>query len=468
VKNWRTPSLAKRVVLGGMMIPVAFALLTAINLYYEYYKGNQGDVDVDLLSTSNAIAASLHAAGTSRGEWASDVRLLDNMMNHYMRSVKQSMHEGLQVKRVVRLLDRDGTEIYRTAEHAAVVVPQLPSGSSRFTHQGETWHVGTTPGAPGDMQVQVMEAQSSIAGQLNVLVWRFIVLPVVVFVPIASLITWLVSVYSMRPLKRFAQAIAEREPGDLRPIQGLTPYSETKPIVDELNSLLAKLEGTLLRERSFVADAAHELRTPLAVVQAQLHLLRQAPDGPARTAAYNDLSAGVERATSMVRNLLLSARLSAEHVAPKTAAVDLSAMLQERIAAISPLATLKGVELELDSPRSCEVQLDREMFSSAIDNVLDNAVRYSQAGGKVLVELQAQPGGTLRVRVADEGQGIPPELRARVFERFFRVAGTEEPGTGLGLAIVKRVLGLHGGAVQLSDGLAGRGLAVEMQMPMRA
>jgi two-component system, OmpR family, sensor histidine kinase QseC len=238
--------------------------------------------------------------------------------------------------------------------------------------------------------------------------------------------------------------------------------------VEEINSLLHKLDTTLNRERIFLTDAAHELRTPLAVIQAQVHVLRHAQSETAKTNASDELNMGIGRAASLIQKLLLTAKVSGEHYTPRLDTVDLVSFVQERIAVLSVLAAHKRIDMELQAPLQCFVRVDRETFVSAIDNVLDNAIRYIPVEGQIKVSIEQAGADTVCVRVADSGVGIAPELRERVFERFFRVSGTEQQGSGLGLAIVKRVLALHGGKVALSQGLHQRGLAVDLTMPIRA
>ncbi len=239
-------------------------------------------------------------------------------------------------------------------------------------------------------------------------------------------------------------------------------------MVSEINSLLPKLNTTLTREPNFLADAAHELRTPLAVIQAQAHVLRHAASEAEKNVATTELNMGIGRAASLIQKLLLTARVSVEDFVPRFEPVDLTAFVQERIATFSVLAAEKKIEMELQAPSRCVVKIDRETFISAVDNVLDNAIRYTPKEGAIAISITQLAEGRVSLRIADNGTGISHDLYERVFERFYRVAGTEQQGSGcgLGLAIVKRVLALHGGDVALSTGLDQRGLAVNLTMPV--
>jgi two-component system, OmpR family, sensor histidine kinase QseC len=259
--------------------------------------------------------------------------------------------------------------------------------------------------------------------------------------------------------------IARRGPNDMKPLGAVSTYAEITPLANEINLLLKKLETTITRERNFLADAAHELRTPLAVIQAQAHVLERAANIDEKNLAVKELNIGTERAASLIQKLLLTARVSVEDFKPRFEPTDLVAFVQVRIAQFSVLAANKGIDMELNAPAHCVALIDRETFASAIDNVLDNAIRYTQPRGAIRVEIILLDNNSVRLRIADNGEGIPSELHERVFERFFRVAGTEQQGSGLGLAIVRRVLSLHRGDVMLSAGLNQRGLSVDLTVP---
>jgi signal transduction histidine kinase len=145
--------------------------------------------------------------------------------------------------------------------------------------------------------------------------------------------------------------------------------------------------------------------------------------------------------------------------------VDLTAFTQERIAALSSLAAQKNIDMELNAPRHAPVRIERDSFVSALDNVIENAIRYTPAQGQIAIEIDTPTPSVVRLRVADNGIGIAPEHYDKVFERFFRVQSGEQQGSGLGLAIVKRVLTLHGGQVSLSQGIGLRGLTVALRLP---
>jgi signal transduction histidine kinase len=313
--------------------------------------------------------------------------------------------------------------------------------------------------------MQVAETSASAERDLATALLRYLGLPLMVFLPIAGLTTWWASRRGLRPLHDLAALIARRSPQDLQPLEPVASFVETAPLVSEINTLLHKLKATLSRERHFLADAAHELRTPLAVVQAQVHVLQNAGSAAERAACAEELNVGIARAAALIQKLLLTARVSSDDFAPHLEAVDLTAFTQERVALLSALAAQKNIDLELQAQPRVQAHIDRETFASALDNVIDNAIRYTPKGGAIVVAIDSAQAGGVALRVADNGVGITPELRDRVFERFYRINGSEQPGSGLGLSIVKRVLALHGGSVTLSTGLNQTGLAVALVLP---
>jgi len=229
-----------------------------------------------------------------------------------------------------------------------------------------------------------------------------------------------------------------------------------------VNRLMQRLTERVERDKEFLTDAAHELKTPLSVIQANAHLLLNHRDNPARLQeADHGLRQGVARATHTVHQLLALERARHDAEAGAAQQVDLVHLLRERLAHAAPLAIQRNVELELDAPDECPLVLHRESVVALLDNLVGNAVKYSPDGGRVRVSLTAGPAPLLAI--CDEGPGIAPELRTKVFERFYRIPGQTQAGSGLGLAIAERAALRNGASVALLDGEAGRGLLVQVR-----
>jgi signal transduction histidine kinase len=230
--------------------------------------------------------------------------------------------------------------------------------------------------------------------------------------------------------------------------------------------LLDRLKATLQRERNFLADAAHELRTPLAVIQVQADVLASTDNPAEKLESSNELRLGIERTAALLKRLLMIARVDPDSFIPRYQEVELSSFVQERVASLAPLAVQKSIEIEMSASRPSIVNVDPESLVSAIDNVLDNAIRYTPNGEKINITVYSTEAYAV-LEIADSGIGIPKVHQKSVFERFFRVPGSEQLGSGLGLAIVQQVMALHQGEVTLSDGLEGRGLTVCLKLPCK-
>jgi two-component system sensor histidine kinase QseC len=230
-------------------------------------------------------------------------------------------------------------------------------------------------------------------------------------------------------------------------------WSIRMAVIDSVNALLRRVEDSAARERRFIADAAHELRTPLAALRVNVEALQQ--QGAA--AAQDELLAGIVRAsgraTRLVGQLLLLMRSDAAG-AEAARPIALDALVQDRLAALARLADVRGVELALEAEAGLTVQGQEGALVSLVDNVVDNAIKYSPPGGTVSVPL-ARADGMVQFSVSDSGPGVPEALRERVFERFFRAPDQVQQGSGLGLAIARAVADRHGGDIAIRAAPAG-------------
>lgn len=213
-----------------------------------------------------------------------------------------------------------------------------------------------------------------------------------------------------------------------------------------------RIQQSIENERRFTADAAHELRTPLAALATQAEVARRAQNAPEREHALDQLTVSARRAARLVDQLLTLARLEPES-GPSLSPVNLAQRVIESCADCGPAALDKGIDLVLEVNRDVPVMGNDDLLRVLLRNLLDNAVRYTPAGGKVGVGVTANA-----VVITDTGPGIPAAERERVFDRFYRLAGQEEEGSGLGLSIVRRITELHGARLELADGPGNLGL----------
>ncbi len=233
-----------------------------------------------------------------------------------------------------------------------------------------------------------------------------------------------------------------------------------------MNDLLARLKQSVERERSFIADAAHELRTPLTALDLQVQSLRAEAAGSGHDEAVQRLEAGVARAARLVEQLLALAREERDG-RREHEPVALPDLAREVIEELLPLADKRGIDLGMERADAVRVAGDGEALRVLVRNLLDNAIRYSPAGGKVDVSVERHGGAEPRavLVVSDDGPGIPPPERERVFDRFHRVPGTAASGSGIGLALVRSIAAHHNAHIRLDDGPGARGLRVSVDFP---
>jgi two-component system OmpR family sensor kinase/two-component system sensor histidine kinase QseC len=231
----------------------------------------------------------------------------------------------------------------------------------------------------------------------------------------------------------------------------------------ELNRLLARLDEAFAVQRAFIADAAHELRSPLTALRLQLQLLDRAPDDAARRTARESLGAAVERAIHLVEQLLTLARSDPGETAGNFELLDLTAVAAQALTETHALAESKRIDLSLEREGDVPVRGDRDALRTLVRNLIDNAVRYTPPGGSVQVRCRMAAAGA-KLEVIDTGPGIAAADRARVFDRFYRRANVNETGTGLGLAIVKAIAARHSAQIVLDDARTG-GLHASVSFP---
>jgi two-component system sensor histidine kinase QseC len=264
-----------------------------------------------------------------------------------------------------------------------------------------------------------------------------------------------------RPLAYVQTQVARRDPGNMQPITVDDCPAEIVPLVDGLNRLFGRVARSMENERRFTADAAHELRTPIAALRMQAQVARAAAGDRERQRALDNVIAGCDRATHLVAQLLTLARLDPAYVRLQPEQCDLRAVAKTVIGEIAPRAVEKGVEIDLDDGPPAPALGDAGLLAILVRNLVDNAVRYSPARTTVRIRVapaDARTGPVLSV--TDEGPGVSPEELPKLGERFYRAMGTGESGSGLGLSIVQRITELHHAVVRFEAGTASKGMRV--------
>lgn len=308
---------------------------------------------------------------------------------------------------------------------------------------------------------QPIETRNELAGQMALGATA----PFLLLIPALLFLIWFVIWRGLQPLNQVTGAVTSRSADDLQPIEVREAPAEIRPLLDALNDLLTRLEKAWLAQRAFVADAAHELRSPLTALKLQLQRAEKTTDPRLRAIAYHKLQERLDRTVHVVQQLLTLARQEPQGTTSSVIAeADICAVVAASVAQFAPLAEAKQIDLGLDSPcTSLMVPVQPDSLHILLDNLLDNAIRYTPQGGRVTVTI-AQAARVTTLNVSDNGPGIPPDERARVFDRFYRREGSGEIGSGLGLAIVKTITDRYHAGIRLGEADGG-GTLVQVHFP---
>jgi two-component system sensor histidine kinase QseC len=336
---------------------------------------------------------------------------------------------------------------------------RFKSGFKTVQITGTAWRVFAAYGAERDVQVYVGEQMSS-RGSILWAVLRSTLWPMVVALPLLGLAVWWAVYRGVQPIRRLGRTLAERQPQALEPVTLDNAPAEMAPMIASLNSLFERIGHLLESERRFTADAAHELRTPIAAIRVQAQVAMGEADESLRKHALQSTLEGCDRATRLVEQLLSLSRLEAVE-SPVMAAVDLRALAQRVVAELAPKAIGKYQTLEFEGAEPCSIPGNETLLTVLVRNLVDNAVRYSPPAARIKVAVHSQAGPVV-LSVEDSGPGLNEADRKRLGERFFRVTGSLESGSGLGWSIVRRIAAVHRLALQVDSSAELGGLAVRV------
>jgi len=366
----------------------------------------------------------------------------------------------------VRAYDETGRVYFESA------LPSLPADLQQTFREGfahiETaegpWRVYTHVSDEGIVQVgQPVEARDALARDVT---FRALI-PMLLLIPLIALLTPWVLRRGLAPLEDTSRRVSDRDASRLDPLPEHNAPAELLPLIGQINALLGRLAASLDADRRFLADAAHELRSPVAALALQVQLAARAQTPAARAAALHELSRGIERARRLVQQLLDFARFEPGVTLEPFETFDLARLARETVGLYAARAEALGVDIGADAGEPARMLGSETELRSLIENLVDNALRYAPAGTAVTVAVHPR-GRDVEMTVVDEGPGIPAAERERVFERFHRVAGDSTAGSGLGLSIARAIVERHHGRIELGEthpGLARPGLAVRARFP---
>ncbi|MGJ7566229.1 sensor histidine kinase [Variovorax sp. GB1R11] len=454
-KHWKQPSLMRRLLLAQMAVVALLWTMTIALLLYDSYD------DPELLKYEKIFQSVLSIAQNLSDQPDRQQQTLTAFDLALLESVGDG-DAASDTSPVMQVWQKDKL-IYRSTAAVPVILNTVLNRIETVKVGGREWRARTMASPSTD--TRVMLAEPSV-WRLTVTVMNrgYYLLPLVVSLPFLIFPAWLSMRVALRPWRQVTEETAERGPADLSPLSYAPPHKELQPLVQSINSLLQRVRDSTSRERSLIADAAHELRTPLAAMRVNVEALKEQSTDEGQRELMGNLLRSNDRAARLVGQLLQLMRSDAVSHDSLPVMLSLDALVQDRLAMIEGLASARHVELELVCDERAPVLGERESLVSMIDNLIDNAIKYSPEGATVVVHVSRE-GAHASLTVADRGPGIPAPLRERVFDRFFRNPEQTQSGSGLGLAIVKSVVDRHGGEVVLGEA-AGGGLLATVRLPL--
>lgn len=356
----------------------------------------------------------------------------------------------------------DGKLLMRSNNAPTTALTEVAGFSEVETEEGH-WRQFSQWNPERTLQVQVSENHYFRDDLIGQIAWRLL-LPALFGLPLIGLGVWIATRRGLASLDELAAQIASREPQQLEALRPAAAPEEVRPMLEALNDLFQRVEGALEAEQRFTADAAHELRTPLAALQAQLQVALRARDAAERDRSLAQLQTGLTRASHLVDQMLQLARLDPHAGLPDPKPVDLGRLSEAVCAELGPLILARKLDFALEADKDCIISGQTEWLHVLIRNLIDNAVRYTPDGGQVQVSIRGDAQVAI-LEVSDSGPGILPEERPAALQRFRRLNQGGESGSGLGLAIVARIAELHGATVELADSRYAQGLCVRVSWP---
>jgi len=435
----------RRRLLGLLLGGVAAAwLVTMVFSYIDAHHEVDELFDAQLAQAAQTLLA---LASHDDGEYIED---LGDVAHKYQRRLR------FQIWRADGKLLMRSNNAPKTPLTAAI-------GFSEASGDGEHWRYFSQWNEERNLQVQVSENHHIRDDLIGHIAWRLL-LPALFGLPLIGFWVWLATRHGLASLDGIARQIASRAPQQLQPVIPATAPEEIRTMLEALNGLFQRVDTALEAEHRFTADAAHELRTPLAALQAQLQVALRARDDNERNRSLGQLQSGLSRASHLVDQMLQLARLDPEFGLPTPQTVDLARLAESVCADLGPQIMARNIDFELHADEHCTVLGQAEWLRVLIRNLVDNAVRYTPEHGQVRVGIR-QTNETALIQVSDSGPGIPPDQRLAVLHRFHRLNQDEQPGSGLGLAIVARIAELHGARLELAEATPAPGLSVMVCWP---
>jgi signal transduction histidine kinase len=455
MNRWYRPTLARRILFAALLAFVlSFIVITAFNIY-QVFGANDGELDSGRRAFVESLSHALSEYETDEQVRAAAEGVQKMITEQMRRNQRPSAH--------ILIWASDGQSIYSPINLGSQRPTALTSAASGFEWNGQNYIVTSVSSPRYTVDVLGLKPDQSMYKFIMQDLLGDLLIKMLIAFPLVLLPIWFAIHSGLSPLSSLSESLRRRPIDDLTPIASDMRYEELQPIVRAINELLERLRIKIRQEQSFVHDAAHELQTPLAVIANQTHVLASAKTNDERDEAHHNAEHAIERAGHLVRQMVVLSRLDSDRQ-DDWITFDVAAKVRELLSPLVAEALARSIELTLDSPDSVFLHGDPGALHSIVGNLVGNALRYIDRGGRIQVEIESQK-SIVVLRVLDDGPGICPEDRERVFDRYYRVAGTGVSGSGLGLAIVKQAVAKMRGTISLDVGLDGKGCAFVVKLP---
>jgi signal transduction histidine kinase len=452
--------MVRRLVMWQLVAMLSAWLLLMAWLVYMMMQFGNGDLDKRMSYFAQLLA---ETGSTAQGDAALLAQRVKRTEQGFAKELMGELYSTADYAAVYGVYDRAGVLLHSAGAVTALPGPGADGVSEHTSADGTQWRVARVTSQDNRVTAVVGESSATRWASMWPMLQMIGITQILIFAA-CIIVVWVTAWRGMKPLADLAAQMANRKAGDLSAVVPSQAFEETAPIVAELNALLDREMRRFENERGFLADAAHELRTPLASIGVQAHLMLESDTPREREGAARDLRVGVERVSHLLNQLLTIARVDAPGAQMPLERLNIAELVRDRLVVMNTIARSRAVTLDFDAADSVYFAVNRAGFISIIDNLVDNAIRYAPTGGYVKVALESSTAGLL-LAVRDDGPGIAPEERERVFERFYRTPGTNAPGTGLGLAIVQKIAQAHRATIAFAEGLNGRGIGVVVTLP---
>lgn len=443
-------SLRLRLVL---LLSLAAGITLSTAVYFTHRAARQeldALFDAQLSETANVLL------GTAQREMTERIEHGTNEM-----SVATEYEQTL----VYQIWDSHGLVVRSAAAPPSPLGTREP-GYTRTAVGRRPWRVLTRWDPTHEFMIQIAEPLDGREHLARLIALKMLI-PTLAIIPLLTLLIWLSVGTGLRPLRQLRREVVQRSAQRLEPLTLNGVPVEVTPLVMALNDLFGQLRQSLESEKRFTADAAHELRTPLAALKTQAQVAQRACETEDRDAALRHVLEGADRATRLIEQLLTLARVDPEAASMHHHPVSLRALAVQALSRVVPFALQRQIELELEDGEDVRINANEGHVDILLRNLLDNAVRYTPEGGHVRVAI-TQGEATAILQVCDNGPGIPAVESQRVLERFYRIPGCTADGSGLGLSIVQRIAERHGAQLSLLPGPNDQGLCVCIAFPFAA